>query len=102
MGWLNVLKYHHDNGKDLPVNLRYCFEGMEENGSQGLDEKIKKEAEEGGWFHGVDAVCIVSRLSVLFIPLVPLTHFPAHIVRQLLAGKGSSRVDKWSSWYSFL
>lgn len=58
IGWLNVLKYHHDNDKDLPVNLRYCFEGMEENGSQGLDEKIKKEAEEGGWFYGVDAVCI--------------------------------------------
>ena len=68
VGWLNVLKYHHDNQKQLPVNLRYCFEGMEENGSQGLDDKVKKEAEDGGWFHGVDAVCIVSRPFVLFIP----------------------------------
>ena len=62
VGWLNVLKYHHDNDKDLPVNFRYCFEGMEENGSQDLDKKIRKEAEEGGWFHGVDAICIVSPL----------------------------------------
>jgi Cys-Gly metallodipeptidase DUG1 len=67
VGWLNVLKYHNDNNKELPVNLRYCFEGMEESGSVGLDDKIKQEAEEGGWFHGVDAVCIVSRLFVLLI-----------------------------------
>ena len=53
---------------------------MEENGSQGLDEKIKKEAEEGGWFYGVDAVCIVSHLSVRFILLVPSAYFRAHIV----------------------
>ena len=80
MGWLNVLKYHHDNGKELPVNFRYCFEGMEESGSVGLDDIIKKEAEVGGWFHGVDAVCIVSRLFVLFVPPVPPTHLRAHIV----------------------
>ena len=54
---------------------------MEENGSQGLDEKIKKEGEVGGWFHGVDAVCIVSRLFVLFILPVLLTHFHTHTVR---------------------
>ena len=68
VGWLNVLRYHHENNKQLPVNLRYCFEGMEENGSKGLDDKIKKEAEVGGWFHVVDAVCIVSHLFVLFAP----------------------------------
>jgi Cys-Gly metallodipeptidase DUG1 len=65
VAWLNVLKYHYK--KEFPVNLRYCFEGMEESGSIGLDDIIKKEAEDGGWFHGVDAVCIVSRLFV-FIP----------------------------------
>jgi Cys-Gly metallodipeptidase DUG1 len=61
MGWLNVLEAHHKLGLELPVNLRFCFEGMEESGSEGLDEFIAKEAQKGtdGWFGGVDAVCIV-------------------------------------------
>jgi Cys-Gly metallodipeptidase DUG1 len=62
LGWLNVLQYHFDNKKELPVNLRCCFEGMEETGSEGLDALVIKEAQKGGWFDGVDAVCIVSIL----------------------------------------
>ncbi|TFK75601.1 CNDP dipeptidase [Pluteus cervinus] len=56
LGWLNVLQYHHDNQKELPVNLKFCFEGMEESGSEGLDDLIVKEAK--GYFAGVDYVCI--------------------------------------------
>ena len=61
MGWLNVLDAHRSLGIELPVNLRFCFEGMEESGSEGLDDLIKSEVEKGaeGWFHGVDCVCIV-------------------------------------------
>lgn len=59
LGWLNVLQYHHEHKKELPVNLRFCFEGMEESGSEGLDELIQKEAQAGGWFDGVDCACIV-------------------------------------------
>lgn len=61
MGWLNVLEAHNDLGIELPVNLRFVFEGMEESGSLGLDEFIATEHARGkdGWFHGVDAVCIV-------------------------------------------
>ena len=29
LGWLNVLQYHHEKKKELPVNVRFCFEGME-------------------------------------------------------------------------
>ncbi|KAJ7127513.1 hypothetical protein C8R43DRAFT_866466, partial [Mycena crocata] len=28
LGWVNVLQWHKENGKELPVNLRFCFEGM--------------------------------------------------------------------------
>ena len=47
---------------ELPVNLRFVFEGMEESGSVGLDEFIAAEyaRRKDGWFDGVDAVCIVS------------------------------------------
>ncbi|PIL29256.1 hypothetical protein GSI_09306 [Ganoderma sinense ZZ0214-1] len=60
MGWLNVLEAHQALGRELPVNLRFCFEGMEESGSEGLDDLIKSEAAKGedGWFDGVDCVCI--------------------------------------------
>ncbi|KAF9260749.1 Zn-dependent exopeptidase [Marasmius fiardii PR-910] len=58
LGWLNVLQYHHENQKELPVNLRFCFEGMEESGSEGLDPLVVRESKPGGWFEGVDCVCI--------------------------------------------
>ncbi|KIY49843.1 CNDP dipeptidase [Fistulina hepatica ATCC 64428] len=58
LGWLNVLQYHHQQKKELPVNLKFCFEGMEEFGSEGLDELVVKESKLGGWFEGVDCMCI--------------------------------------------
>jgi len=35
------------------------FLGMEESGSEGLDELIQAEAGPGKYFDGVDCVCIV-------------------------------------------
>ncbi|CAK5282270.1 unnamed protein product [Mycena citricolor] len=58
LGWLNVLQWHHETKTPLPVNLLFCFEGMEENGSEGLDELVIKEKD--GWFKDADCVCIVS------------------------------------------
>ncbi|KAI0267287.1 CNDP dipeptidase [Gloeopeniophorella convolvens] len=59
-GWINVLDAHHTQNQPLPVNLRFCFEGMEESGSEGLDDFILAEVKKGkdSWFDGVDAVCI--------------------------------------------
>ena len=37
LGWLNVLEAHTARGLALPVNMRFCFEGMEESGSEGLE-----------------------------------------------------------------
>ncbi|KAI0768251.1 CNDP dipeptidase [Trametes elegans] len=60
LGWLNVIEAHKALGLDLPVNLRFCFEGLEESGSDGLDDLIQSEVAKGsaGWFAGVDCVCI--------------------------------------------
>ncbi|KAI4109944.1 MAG: hypothetical protein L6R37_000294 [Teloschistes peruensis] len=58
LGWLNVLQAHRDAGMELPVNLLMCFEGMEEYGSEGLDDFIQQECKKGGWFEEADAVCI--------------------------------------------
>ena len=58
LGWLNVIQAHKEADVELPVNLLMCFEGMEEYGSEGLDEFIEKEAKKGGYFESADAVCI--------------------------------------------
>lgn len=54
--WLNMLQAHKELGIEIPVNLVFCFEGMEESGSLGLEELI--EVEKDKYFKDVDAVCI--------------------------------------------
>ncbi|KAH8879320.1 Cys-Gly metallodipeptidase dug1 [Thozetella sp. PMI_491] len=56
LGWLNAIEAHQKLGLDFPVNLLMCFEGMEEYGSEGLDDLIEAEAKK--WFADADAVCI--------------------------------------------
>lgn len=56
LGWINVIEAHQKAGVEFPVNLLCCFEGMEEYGSEGLDEFIQAEAK--AFFKDADAVCI--------------------------------------------
>lgn len=56
LGWLHTIEAHKELGLELPVNLKFCFEGMEESGSIGLDEFVTKNKDK--LFGGVDAVCI--------------------------------------------
>lgn len=56
LGWLNAIEAHQKAGVDFPVNLLMCFEGMEEYGSEGLDDFINAEAK--NFFKDADAVCI--------------------------------------------
>ena len=74
-----MLEAHKALGLELPVNMRFCFEGMEENGSEGLDDLIKSEVAKGkdGWFDGVDCVCIVR-------PSLSSPLHPAHTQRSPL------------------
>lgn len=77
VGWLNVLEAHQKLGLELPVNVRFLFEGMEESGSVGLDDWIKEEAAKGeqGFFAGIDCVCIVSisgQFELLLAFVLPL------------------------------
>ncbi|KAI9858431.1 MAG: Cys-Gly metallodipeptidase [Vezdaea acicularis] len=56
LGWLNAIEAHKKAGIEFPVNLLMCFEGMEEYGSEGLDDFINAEAKK--FFADTDAVCI--------------------------------------------
>jgi hypothetical protein len=96
MGWINVLEAHHTLNLPLPVNLRFCFEGMEESGSEGLDDFIIAEVKKPqGWFSGVDCVCIVCLLS-LMIDLLQIL-ITIILVGQLLAQRPHACFDIWSS-----
>lgn len=70
LGWLNVLQAHKALGLELPVNLKFCLEGMEESGSEGLDELIANEKDK--YFKDVDAVCIVGARIILSVSLTLL------------------------------
>ncbi|CAH2445843.1 Cys-Gly metallodipeptidase [Komagataella phaffii CBS 7435] len=56
IAWLNVLQAHKELSLELPVNIIFCFEGMEESGSLGLEELVGREADK--YFKGVDTCCI--------------------------------------------
>ncbi len=51
-----MIEIYQKLGLDFPVNLKMCFEGMEESGSEGLDDLIHAEADK--FFKGTDCVCI--------------------------------------------
>ncbi|XP_008184491.1 cytosolic non-specific dipeptidase [Acyrthosiphon pisum] len=56
LGWLHAIEAYQNTGTDLPVNLKFVFEGMEESGSIGLDELLIKK--KNTFFNDVDFVCI--------------------------------------------
>uniref|UniRef100_A0A673V6B6 Cytosolic non-specific dipeptidase n=1 Tax=Suricata suricatta TaxID=37032 RepID=A0A673V6B6_SURSU len=55
-GWLNALEAFQKTNQEIPVNIRFCLEGMEESGSEGLDELIFSRKDT--FFKDVDYVCI--------------------------------------------
>ncbi|XP_074638703.1 cytosolic non-specific dipeptidase-like isoform X2 [Acropora palmata] len=57
LAWLNAIEAFQETGNELPVNLKFVFEGMEESGSEGLDELIFKR-KDTVFFKSVDYVCI--------------------------------------------
>ncbi|ORY86399.1 hypothetical protein BCR37DRAFT_219539 [Protomyces lactucae-debilis] len=56
LGWLHAIQAFQKAKVDFPVNLKMCFEGMEEYGSEGLEELVKQEAKR--YFADCDVVCI--------------------------------------------
>jgi len=54
---LHAIEAFQQCGQELPINLKVVFEGMEEVGSNGLDDLLFKLKEES-WLNDVDYVCI--------------------------------------------
>uniref|UniRef100_A0A8B9GT09 Cytosolic non-specific dipeptidase n=1 Tax=Astyanax mexicanus TaxID=7994 RepID=A0A8B9GT09_ASTMX len=56
LAWFNVIEAFQKIGQELPINIKFCFEGMEESGSEGLDELVFSRKD--SFFKDVDYVCI--------------------------------------------
>ncbi|ODQ63057.1 glutamate carboxypeptidase [Nadsonia fulvescens var. elongata DSM 6958] len=56
IAWFNAIQAYQRSGVELPVNLIFCIEGMEESGSEGLESLIRLE--KSRYFKDVDAICI--------------------------------------------
>lgn len=54
--WLNAIEAYQKTGQQVPVNIKFVFEAMEESGSEGLDELLEKEKND--FLANVDYVCI--------------------------------------------
>merc|ERR1712080_241460 len=57
LGWIHALQAYRECGIEFPVNFKFCFEGMEESGSVGLDEMLMAR-KETKFMKEVDYVCI--------------------------------------------
>ncbi|EAA03960.4 AGAP007619-PA [Anopheles gambiae str. PEST] len=56
LGWLHAIEGFQAIGEPLPVNIKFVFEGMEESGSEGLDDLLY--ARQKDFLSDVDYVCI--------------------------------------------
>ena len=58
LGWLVALEEMKKQNIPLPVNLKFCFEAMEESGSIGLEDLIFKSDHKSFFSENVDGTCI--------------------------------------------
>lgn len=58
VGWINMIESYKRVGRDIPVNFKFVFEGMEESGSVGFDDTVKLVASKSDFFKDIDFCCI--------------------------------------------
>ncbi|XP_060261545.1 beta-Ala-His dipeptidase isoform X6 [Ovis aries] len=62
LAWINAVSTFKALGEDLPVNIKFLIEGMEEAGSLALEELVRKE--KSGFFSSVDCIVISDNLWI--------------------------------------
>jgi len=56
LDWINAIEAYQELNQEIPINIKFCFEGMEESGSENLDQTLEKRKET--FLKDVDFVCI--------------------------------------------
>lgn len=54
--WIHALEAFKAVGLEIPVNIKFIFEGMEESGSEGLEDLLRDQKDK--YLKDVDYVCI--------------------------------------------
>ena len=57
LAWLSAIDAFQKTGKTLPVNLKFCFEGIEKTGSEKV-ESLLRSRQDTDFLKKVDFVCI--------------------------------------------
>lgn len=63
LAWLWAIEIHRELEIELPVNIKFCLEGMEESNSECLDDLLEREAKRG-FLADVDYVVITDNYWV--------------------------------------
>lgn len=58
LAWLWAVDTMKKMGRELPVNLKFIFEGMQESRSECLQDLLQREVRRGGFLVGVDYVVV--------------------------------------------
>ena len=99
LSWLWAIEAHQRLGIELPVNVLFLVECMEESGSLGLDGVVVAEFAKGGYLEHASAVCIADNYWLgLCKPAVQyglrgLCYFFVHVngpAKDLHSGRGGS------------
>ncbi|XGW33413.1 hypothetical protein V3C99_017660 [Haemonchus contortus] len=56
LAWINAISVLQKKNVEIPVNLKFVFECMEESGSEGLEEALRKHKDQ--FLKNVDMTCI--------------------------------------------
>ncbi|KAK6050496.1 peptidase dimerization domain protein [Cooperia oncophora] len=56
IAWIHAISVLQKKGVDIPVNLKFVFECMEESGSEGLEQALRTHKD--NFLKGVDMTCI--------------------------------------------
>ncbi|KAI1721311.1 peptidase family m20/M25/M40 domain-containing protein [Ditylenchus destructor] len=56
IAWLNAIEVMQSLGIEIPVNMKFVFEGMEESGSEGLEQVL--QAHKSTFLADIDWTCI--------------------------------------------
>ncbi|KAB0796725.1 hypothetical protein PPYR_10786 [Photinus pyralis] len=54
--WIHAIEAYHAMGVEIPVNIKFVFESMEESASVGLEELLTQE--KNTYFSDIDYVCV--------------------------------------------
>ncbi|CAJ0567115.1 unnamed protein product, partial [Mesorhabditis spiculigera] len=57
LSWIHAIQVLNEHKIEIPVNIKFCFEAMEESGSEGLTELLQRKKTDG-WLADVEYTCI--------------------------------------------